>query len=33
VKRFICRIELQGNQPNRIRALLEDEGFKVAGLT
>jgi len=26
-------IELQGNQPARIRALLEDEGFKVAGIT
>jgi translation initiation factor 1 len=26
-------IELQGNQPTRIRALLEEEGFKVAGIT
>jgi translation initiation factor 1 len=26
-------IELQGDQPARIRALLEEEGFKVAGIT
>jgi translation initiation factor 1 len=26
-------IELQGNQPTRIRSLLEEEGFKVAGIT
>ena len=26
-------IELQGNQPARIRALLEEEGFKVAGIS
>jgi translation initiation factor 1 len=26
-------IELQGDQPTRIRALLEEEGFKVAGIT
>ena len=26
-------IELQGDQPARIRALLEEEGFKVAGVT
>jgi translation initiation factor 1 len=26
-------IELQGNQVTRIRALLEEEGFKVAGIT
>jgi translation initiation factor 1 len=25
-------IELQGNQPARIRSLLEEEGFKVAGV-
>jgi translation initiation factor 1 len=25
-------IELQGDQPARIRALLEEEGFKVAGI-
>jgi len=27
------RIELQGDQPGKIRALLEKEGFKVAGVT
>ena len=26
-------IELQGNQVARIRSLLEEEGFKVAGIT
>lgn len=26
-------IEIQGDQPGRIRALLEQEGFKVAGVT
>ena len=26
-------IELQGNQPAKIRSLLEEEGFKVAGIT
>ena len=26
-------IELQGDQPARIRALLEEEGFKVAGVS
>ena len=26
-------IELQGDQPARIRALLEEEGFRVAGIT
>jgi len=26
-------IELQGDQPARIRSLLEEEGFKVAGIT
>jgi translation initiation factor 1 len=26
-------IEMQGDQPARIRALLEEEGFKVAGIT
>jgi translation initiation factor 1 len=27
------RIEIQGDQPARIRALLEAEGFRVAGIT
>ena len=27
------RIELQGNQASRIRSLLEEEGFKVAGVS
>ena len=26
-------IELQGNQPDKIRALLEEEGFQVAGVS
>ena len=26
-------IEIQGDQPGRIRALLEAEGFRVAGVT
>jgi translation initiation factor 1 len=26
-------IEIQGDQPGRIRALLEEEGFRVAGVT
>lgn len=26
-------IELQGNQPAKIRSLLEEEGFRVAGIT